>query len=415
MTSLPDDDETLVGKLVMSGEGRAGAVAVTECVFMAPDISNAYLVTSDDGDVMINTGFVTNGARNREWFVPHRKGPLRAIILTQHHLDHFGGLDAFREDGTQVITHRNFTTNHADSQTLQSFFGPRTRKLWASMINMDALPPAPPVVVPDLVVDTLHTFTVGRRHFVVLWTPDGETTDSLCVWLPQDKIVFTGNQFGPVWLAMPNLMTMRGDKPRLVRDYLASLERVRDLGAEMLITGHGEPIVGAARIRADLDRMHAAVSWLRDYTWAGMNAGKDVHTLMREVEVPEAIRIGESHGKASWNVRAIWEEYAGWFHYDATTSLYGVLRSSVDADIAELAGGAASLAERARLKLAEGKPLEALHLVDIAVGAEANCRAALAVRRDAHQLLLEQSGGANMSETMWLRSEIAEASRLLES
>ena len=146
-----------------------------------------------------------------------------------------------------------------------------------------------------------------------------------------------------------------------------------------------------------------------------MNAGKDVHTLMREVEVPEAIRIGESHGKASWNVRAIWEEYAGWFHYDATTSLYGVLRSSVDADIAELAGGAASLAERARLKLAEGKPLEALHLVDIAVGAEANCRAALAVRRDAHQLLLEQSGGANMSETMWLRSEIAEASRLLES
>jgi alkyl sulfatase BDS1-like metallo-beta-lactamase superfamily hydrolase len=191
-----------------------------------------------------------------------------------------------------------------------------------------------------------------------------------------------------------------------VLKYLRSLDTLRMLGAELLITGHGEPIRGAAKIRADLDKLHAAVAWVRDYTVNGMNAGKDVHTLMREIRLPETLTIGEFHGKVSWAVRTIWEEHAGWFHYDATTSLYGVPRKSVDRDLAELAGGAGQLAARARQRLTAGQPLEALHLVDIALGAESGHRDALAIKRDALQSLLSLSGGTNLSETMWLRSEI---------
>ncbi|MFC3214743.1 hypothetical protein [Novosphingobium panipatense] len=36
----------------------------------------------------------------------------------------------------------------------------------------------------------------------------------------------------------------------------------------------------------------------------------------------------------------------------------------------------------------------------------ANARS-LAVRKAAHEALLKESGGSNLSETMWLRSEIA--------
>ena len=45
----------------------------------------------------------------------------------------------------------------------------------------------------------------------------------------------------------------------------------------------------------------------------------------------------------------------------------------------------------------------------IALGADAACRPALEVKRDACTALLAASGGQNLSETMWLRSEIAEA------
>jgi alkyl sulfatase BDS1-like metallo-beta-lactamase superfamily hydrolase len=233
--------------------------------------------------------------------------------------------------------------------------------------------------------------------------------------MPNERVVFTGNLFGPVFMSMPNFTTVRGDKPRLIQRFLRSLEKVRDLGAALLITGHGEPIHGADKIKADLDKLYAAVSYVNDATIAGMNAGKDVHTLMREIKLPDDLKIGEFHGKVPWTVRAVWEENSGWFHYDSTTSLYGVPRSSVDADLAELAGGAAKLADRAKQKLDADQPLEAVHLLDIALGAEPSNAAALSIKKDTLQRLLTLCGGANLSETMWLKSEIALTEQKLAS
>jgi alkyl sulfatase BDS1-like metallo-beta-lactamase superfamily hydrolase len=147
----------------------------------------------------------------------------------------------------------------------------------------------------------------------------------------------------------------------------------------------------------------------------GMKAGKDVFTLMREIRLPDALKIGEFHGNVRWAVRAIFHEYTGWFLYDSTTALYGVPRSSIDADLAQLAGGAKTLAKRAREKLSGGHPLEALHLLDVALGAEPRNPDALAVKKDALQRLLSDSGGQNLSETMWLKSEITETDAALKA
>ncbi|KMS59182.1 beta-lactamase [Novosphingobium barchaimii LL02] len=394
--------------LVRSGDEQAEAIAVTDFIFQANDISNAYLVTTGEGDVMINTGFMDNAERTRRLLAPHRKGPLAFVIITQSHADHYGGLPEFVEEGTQVIGGPGFNEALADMNGLQSFFGPRSRKLWGSTLKRGSAPKAPPHVEPDILVERRLTVEVGDRTFELISTPEGETVDALTVWMPKEKIAFTGNVFGPVWLSMPFLNTLRGDKPRLVRNYLKSLEMVRALGAEIVVTGHGEAIRGKERIRADLDKLHAAVSHVRDFTLEGMKAGKDVHTLMREFAWPEGLQIGEFHGKGSWAVKSIWREYAGWLHYeDGTTALYGVPRSSVDADLAELAGGAAKLAQRAQAKLDGGAALEAVHLTDIALNAEPDNAEALKVRKAAHEALLAASGGKNLSETMWLRSEIA--------
>lgn len=406
-----------LANLVRAGDAQTEAVEITPFIFLSRDVSNAHLVTTSDGDVVINTGMPDGAERSLALFKPHRTGPLRYIVLTQSHADHFGGVPQFREEGTKIVGGPDFNEALGDMMGLQPFFGARTFKLWGNTLKRDKplMPvPTPQEVAPDILVDRELTLEIGNRTFQLISAPEGETIDNIVVWMPKEKVVFTGNTFGPVWLSMPFLNTLRGDKPRLVRNYLRAVEKVRDLGAEIVITGHGEPIVGKDRIKADLDKMHAAVSYVRDYTLEGMKAGKTVHQLMREFAFPDELRIGDFHGKASWAVKSIWREYSGWFHYeDGTTELYGVPRSSVDADLAEMAGGADKLAERAAAKLAADQPLEALHLTAIALGAEPENRAALAVKKDASQLLLDRSGQSNLSETMWLRSEIAEIEHAL--
>ncbi len=397
--------------LVRAGDNQTEAERITDFIFMAHDVSNAYLVTTSDGDVMVNTGFPNNADRNVALFAPHRTGVMRHIFLTQSHSDHFGGVPEFTEPGTTVFAGPGFKEALADMMGLQPFFGPRTRKLWGTTI---ANPKPAPDVVPDVLIDRELTVDCGNRQFVLISAPEGETVDNMLVWMPHEKVLFTGNTFGPVFLSMPFLNTLRGDKPRLVRNYLKALERVRDLDAEILITGHGAPIVGKDKIRADLDRMHAAVSYVRDYTLEGMKAGKDVHTLMREFAFSDNLKIGDFHGKASWAVKSIWREYAGWFHYeDGTTALYGVPQTSVHPDLVELAGGAGALAARAKAHADAGRPLEALHLTAIALTAEPNNHEALLIKKAASEALLAASGGSNLSETMWLRSEIAEVEGML--
>jgi alkyl sulfatase BDS1-like metallo-beta-lactamase superfamily hydrolase len=406
----------MLANLVMAGSQQTAAEAITAFIFMAKDISNAYLVNTADGDVMINAGFMDNAERTKKLLAPHRSGPLRKIVLTQAHADHYGGVPVLCEPGTEIVAEKRFVDNWNYFDQLGAFLKRRSAKLWANTLNRGSKPPEPPRVLPDIAVDRRYAFEQGGRRFEVISTPGGEALESLVVWMPNERIVFTGNLFGPVFLAMPNLVTMRGDRPRLVNRYLSSLDTVRQLGADLLITGHGDPIRGAENIRASLDKMHAAVWYVKQAVIDGMNAGKTVHALMREVRLPAELQIGEFHGNVRWAVRSIWEEHAGWFHYeDSTTGLYGVPRSSVNADLAELAGGAAVLAARAHEKLQQGKPLEALHLLDIALTAEPTQPDALGRKKEALQMLLRDSGGSNLSEAMWLKSEIAAVDAALQS
>ncbi|WP_298197052.1 MBL fold metallo-hydrolase, partial [Novosphingobium sp.] len=311
-SDIPDQGKgpALAG-LVRAGDVQTAAIAITPFVFQVNDVSNLYLVNTGDGDVMVNTGFMDNTERNVALMAPHRTGPLRKIVLTQSHADHFGGVDAFREEGTEVIGGPGFEEAWGDMKRLQPFFGPRSAKLWASTLRRGGTPKPPPEVKPDRLVDRVLDFTVGGRRFELIHAPEGETVDNLIVWLPDDRIAFTGNLVGPVWLSMPFFCTLRGDKPRAVWNTLKSLRRLRDLAPEIVITGHGDPIRGAERIADDVDRMIGAIEWVRDYTLDGMNAGKTVHDLMRDARLPEALTIGEFHGKVSWAVKTIWDEYAG--------------------------------------------------------------------------------------------------------
>jgi alkyl sulfatase BDS1-like metallo-beta-lactamase superfamily hydrolase len=199
---------------------------------------------------------------------------------------------------------------------------------------------------------------------------------------------------------VPNLVTIRGDRYRDALAYVDSVQRVIDLGAERVITGHFDPVQGGDLIEEELTTLRDSMRWVHDRTIDGMNSGADVHTLMREVVLPDRFDVGEGYGRTSWNVRAIWENYAGWFHHRSTTELYGVPPSAVAADLVE-AAGADALRQRAQAHLDADRPVEALHLTDVVLAAVPDDEATRAVAAAATLRLLD--GSVNFWESAWLR------------
>ena len=182
-------------------------------------------------------------------------------------------------------------------------------------------------------------------------------------------------------------------------------QTVLDLAPDMILYGHHGPVVGAELIAEELTVLRDAIRYVHDETVKGMNAGKDVHTLMDEISLPPELEVGQGYGKVSWSVRAIWEHYAGWFHHRSTTELFSVPQSAVHPDLVELAGGPDAIVDRARDKLSAGQPLAALHLLDVALTSAPDHPTAIQAGIDAHELLLADS--ENFWLSSWLKNRIA--------
>jgi alkyl sulfatase BDS1-like metallo-beta-lactamase superfamily hydrolase len=128
---------------------------------------------------------------------------------------------------------------------------------------------------------------------------------------------------------------------------------------------------------------------------------------MREINLPPEYEVGQGYGKVSWDVRAVWENYSGWFHQRSTTELYPVGFDAVTSDVVELAG-ADALVDKARGHLEGARPLQAIHLAEIVSTAQPDHAGAREVLRQAHETLL--AGAANFWERAWLSRQIAENS-----
>ncbi|OMC25969.1 MBL fold metallo-hydrolase [Mycobacterium colombiense] len=380
-------------------------------LWCSPGLSNSYLLTTTEGRVIVNTGMGFEGPVHRANFDAVDSSPVRYIIFTQGHVDHVGGLDSVRDPGTTVVAQANWKAWRDDNDRLIPYRANRSafafkdtlasgvqaiqRRLGTTRLAGQSVP------VVDIDFEDTLRLEVGGRLMELISVPGGETTDSLVIWLPKERTCLCGNTFGPLIGHIPNLVTMRGDRYRDALTAIASVERVRDLQADLLVTGHFEPIRGSERINAELTRLRDAIQYVHDQTVAGMNAGKDVRALMREISLPAEYEVGQGYGKVAWDVRAVWENYSGWFHHESTTELYPVAFDSVAPDVVELAG-ADALVERARAHLAADRALQAIHLAELVPADHPGARAVL---REAHEKLL--AGSTNFWESAWLRNQIA--------
>jgi alkyl sulfatase BDS1-like metallo-beta-lactamase superfamily hydrolase len=184
-----------------------------------------------------------------------------------------------------------------------------------------------------------------------------------------------------------------------------SLDKVLSWKPDLVMPSHGRAIIGNVDITRRLTRSRDAIQYVHDEVVKGMNAGKDVYTLMREIHLPENLQVGEGYGKLTWSIRGIYEGYAGWFDMNPA-SMYETPPSSPYADLVKLAGGPEAVVRVAGERLAAGQGVEALRLTDAALAFDASNRPALELRLKILEDLKLRSRNSN--EIGWLDSSINE-------
>src|SRR5580700_1031171 len=379
-------------------------VKINDSVYMATVTGNVYLVTTPAGNVVIDTASANDAPVARKLLAEVSHGPVKYVILTHGHADHIGGISLWKEPGTVVIAQRNYVEFVNYVARLEGFFSPRNAVAFGR-------PPKPvgpwagnfgAQIDPTVFFDEKYEFTLGGLEFDLFSTP-GETPDHLTVWIPAYKVAFIGDNYAgagmPEPMSFPNLYAIRGTKPRWALDWIHSIDKVLSLKPEVVLNGHGGPIFGNEEITRRLTRYRDAIQYVHDEVVKGMNAGKDVYTLMQEIKLPASYNLSEVFGKVSWSVRGIYDGYAGWFDMNPAT-MYELPPSSVYPDLVKLAGGPEPLVRVALEKLEAGKPVEALHLTDVVLAYDPKNNAALSAQLKVLSYLQERS--QNYIESGWL-------------
>lgn len=390
---------------------------INDHIAMVHAISNVYIVTGDDGDVVINAGTEQQGAGIRTKFEELLGRPLdiRKLVFTQNHTDHIGGWQAFADPQTEILAQAMTRQLVGERRMLANFFTRRYTNVISALMAGANHQVGTPEILPDDMVsfDHDHEFTVSGRRFVIerLWS--GETLDSIAIWLPEGRIVFTGNWAGAIHGAMPNFYTARGDRQRSVPGWLAQCDALLAREPELLITGHEQPIAGEDRIRAELGKVRDAVRFLHDETVVGMDEGRTLSEMMAQIRLPSELHLRAGRSPDHWVVRAVYEEYAGWFRHERTSELYALPQSDIWPDIVESLGGPEQVAAKASNALAAGNPERALHFIEMAIHIVPDSIPVREIEIVVLETLANASGGRAFDLLGWLEGRIAQARRAI--
>ena len=398
------------------GRDQSEAIRINEAIFQATGFGNTTMVVTPKGNVIIDTSLIVNASRHKRLLQAEDDGPVKYIILTHAHGDHTGGVNAWREEGTEIIAQDEHYEFVNYQNRLKGMFSQRNAAQFPSLnvVQLSELEIAEGVdnfgaeIVPTIMFEEEYDFELGGVEFNVLHTP-GETYDHLSVWIPKYRAAFVGDNF---YTSFPNMYTLRGTKPRWALDYVDSINRILALKPEILIPSHGDAIIGERQIERELTRYRDAILYVHDKTVLGMNQGKDVHTLMAEISLPSDLDIGEGYGRISWSVRGIYESYMGWFDGNPT-SMFSTPVDDAYPQLVELAGGAEAVATLAETQIESGDYELALHSADIALRAAPKSIRALQARLAAFKALLAASDNSN--EAGWLGFGVRESQAALDA
>ncbi|MGH7641859.1 MAG: MBL fold metallo-hydrolase [Candidatus Dormibacteria bacterium] len=212
---------------------------------------NAYLWRGDDGDLLIDCGWVDPLSWEVLSTSLRRFGSgmesIRHLFATHVHGDHLGAAGQIRVEGGAFVT-----LGLGDRETAQllatepALARRRTRDLLRrhgasalveALEQEEAKNPRQPWLspLPDLFLEGGAILFEGRE-LEVLPTP-GHTRGHLCLWDKKNRLLFAGDHVLPRITPSIGVELPVGGLPLL--HFLRSLELVRDLPAKLVLPAHG--------------------------------------------------------------------------------------------------------------------------------------------------------------------------------
>ena len=263
----------------------------------------------------------------------------------------------------------------ARSSNTQGFDLPQEQRIGIGI----AIPPERPV--GNLMVDGVspqgrqsagpiqptHTYSEDRIRLEIagvqleLVAAPGETADQLYVWLPEQRVVFAGDNFYQSW---PNTYPLRGTARRSIRDWIRSIDSMIGEDPLHVVGGHTTPMLGNAV--EVLTNYRDAMQWVVDRTIEGAKLYMTPDELVQYAALPEHLAeldyLADYYGSVWGTVRDIYAQDLGWFDGDPL-NLHRESLLKQSQRMADLVGGADVLLTKAREAMAADDPLGAAQLV----------------------------------------------------
>ncbi len=178
---------TLVPKQVSAHgwffQGDAGMASAQNKGYM----SNAGFVVTTDGVVVFDTlGTPALGEAMRVAIRKVTAQPIRRIVISHYHADHFYGLQALAAEGVTIYAHRNAEKYLQSGQPLERLAQRRTDLFpWVDEKTR--------IVPPTQWLDGDTSFRLGGLTFDMIFTGGAHSPEDLMLFVKEDRLLFAGD------------------------------------------------------------------------------------------------------------------------------------------------------------------------------------------------------------------------------
>ncbi|WP_334136042.1 MBL fold metallo-hydrolase [Tepidimonas sp.] len=194
--------------------------------------------------------------------------PIRYVVLSHYHAVRVLGASAYQpqhiiasQDTYDLIVERG----EADKASEIGRF-PRLFRA------VETVPPG--LTWPTITFTGQMTIWLGKLQVQLLQLGRGHTKGDTVAWLPQEKILFSGD------LVEFEATPYAGDA--YFRDWPQTLDRIAALQPEKLVPGRGAALTTPQQVQAALAGTHAFIADVYASVQAGVAAGKDLRAVYRE-------------------------------------------------------------------------------------------------------------------------------------